>query len=108
MRQDYAEPPGPCHCRRLDKGEELKTTLIRVYAIKMLNLISLFFTVRRLSSKDTTGCVEDTVGNLFRRMIITDGLVYCVIQLAMYFYVTKSALSLGGALPPQPFQQQPC
>ena len=73
--------------QRQDEAEEMKTTLIRVFFLKMFNIGLMFLDLTKVAERSVDICLEDTVGSLFRRMVITDAFVYSMMTLVMYAMV---------------------
>ena len=73
--------------KRTDTGEEMRTILIRVFVLKIFNIVLMFLDLQKMAAQSIDVCVEDTVGNLFRVMVITDALVYTNVQFATFIFV---------------------
>jgi hypothetical protein len=69
---------------------ELRTTMIRVYAVKMIQMLVVLFTMYNDTVLDET-CPEDRYGALFLKMVLTDAMVFMSMQYG-YLYAVNHGL----------------
>ena len=87
-------------------GVMMKITLIRVFSLKMFNIALMFLDLNKVAKADKFAadqleaasggtvasaaqftCLEDKLGDLFRRMIITDAFVYTMVTGGWFCFV---------------------